>query len=67
MLRDITIKTIGGATFTATDTADDSSASLILGEFKRGGIMCIADDDDTYFVPASAVDNIKVSIVDESE
>lgn len=66
--KEIVITTKAGATFTVTDTDDCKLASMALAEFRRGGIMHFFVDDDDYFVPASAVDSIKVTLADaESE
>lgn len=65
--RTITITTGAGATFTVTDTDDCKLASMALAEFKLGGIMHFFVDDDDYYVPASAVDSIKVVVEAESE
>lgn len=65
--RQITITTIHGDTFTVTDTDDCSPASMTLAEFRNHGIMTFDVDDDTYLVPASAVDSIKVEIITDSE
>lgn len=65
--KEITITTSARATFTVTDTDECMLASLAFAEFRRGGIMHFFVDDDDYFVPTSAVDNIKVVLLDDSE
>ena len=65
--RTITITTMSGATFTVADTDECSPASLALAQFKRGGVMEFVADGDEYFVPTTAVDNIKVEYASDSE
>lgn len=59
-LKSIVIKTLGGTTINAADTATDSIASDALSEFARFETMHIRTEDGETLVPFHAVDSITV-------
>lgn len=59
-LKSITVKTIGGATIEAADTATDPKASDALSEFEAFQTMHIRTANGVTLVPFHAVDNIAV-------
>lgn len=61
-LKTIVVKTIGGATINAADTATDPIASDALRDFEAGGIMHIRKSGGETLVPFHAVDNIEVTV-----
>lgn len=65
-LKAITVKTIGGNTISATDTAAAMVASAALSEFEMGKTMHIKNGTNTTIVPFHAVDNILVTLSSES-
>ena len=65
MKKSIVITTTAKATFSVIDTDECMIASLAFAEFRRGGVMHFFVDEDDYFVPASAVDSIKVTLLDD--
>jgi len=65
-LKEITVKTIGGNTITATDTATDGVASAALSEFEMGKTMHIRNGNNLTVVPFHAVDNVLVTASTES-
>lgn len=60
-LKTITVKTIGGATITASDTVDKNYASNALAEFENFQTMHIEGENKVTEVPFHAVDNIEVT------
>ena len=60
-LKTIVVKTIGGATINASDTATDPIASDALRDFEARGIMHIRKSGGETLVPFHAVDNIDVT------
>lgn len=60
-LKSIVVKTIGGATVNASDTASAPIASDALRDFEGFGIMHIKGEDNVTLVPFHAVDNIVVT------
>lgn len=60
-LKEIVVKTIGGNTINAVDTATDMVASSALSEFEMGKTMHIRDGNNVTLVPFHAVDNILVT------
>lgn len=60
-LKTITVKTIGGATITASDTVDAPVASNALAEFEAFQTMHIKGENKVTEVPFHAVDNIEVT------
>ena len=60
-LKSIEATTLGGNTFSASDTADAPVASDALRDFEAYGIMHIKGQDSTTLVPFHAVDNIVVT------
>lgn len=71
MLKTITIKTIHGDVFTIADTEDCRKASMAFAQFMNGGTMYFTVEDEgvlyRYYVPASAVDSIRVEDTEEAE
>lgn len=67
-LKAIEVKTIGGNTISAQDTAADMRASSALSEFEMGKTMHIrgANAGETTLIPFHAVDNILVTMASES-
>ena len=65
--RTLTITTNHGDTFSISDSDDEMTASLLLAQFKRGGVLNFTDNGDEYFVPSASVDSIKVEIAADSE
>lgn len=61
VLKSITVKTIGGNTVSATDTATAPIASNALRDFEGFGIMHIKGEDKVTLVPFHAVDVIEVT------
>lgn len=61
-LKSIVVKTIGGATINASDTATDPIASDALRDFEARGIMHIRKSGGETLVPFHAVDNIEVTV-----
>lgn len=66
-LKTITVKTIGGATITASDTVDAPIASNALAEFEAFQTMHIKGEDKVTEVPFHAVDNIEVTVTASEE
>ena len=60
-LKSIVVKTIGGETINASDTATAPIASDALRDFEGFGIMHIKGEDNLTLVPFHAVDNIVVT------
>lgn len=61
-LKTIVVKTIGGATVNAADTAEKAIASMALPEFEAYKTMHIeTGENETTLVPFHAVDNIVVT------
>lgn len=61
VLRTIAVKTLGGTTINAADTATDPIASDALAEFDAFKTMHIRTDDGVTEVPFHAVDSIEVT------
>ena len=61
-LKTIVIKTLGGTTINAADTATDPIASDALAEFDAFKTMHVRGKDSVTEVPFHAVDNITVSV-----
>lgn len=59
--KSIAVKTIGGATINAADTASAPIASDAIGEFEAFRIMHIKGEGTVTLVPFHAVDNIVVT------
>lgn len=60
-LKSIVVKTLGGATVNAADTATDPIASDALAEFEAFRTMHIRGENSVTLVPFHAVDNIVVT------
>lgn len=60
-LKTIVVKTLGGTTINAADTATDPIASDALRDFEGMGIMHIRKEGGVTLVPFHAVDNIEVT------
>lgn len=60
-LKSIVVKTLGGATVNASDTATAPIASGALRDFEGFGIMHIKGENNVTLVPFHAVDNIVVT------
>jgi len=61
-LKSIVVKTLGGTTINAADTATDPIASDALRDFEGCGIMHIRKEGGETLVPFHAVDNIEVTV-----
>lgn len=62
-LRSIVIKTIGGATINAADTATDPIASDAVSEFEKFNTMHVRGANGLVtLIPFHAVDNIAVTV-----
>ena len=61
-LKSIVVKTLGGTTINAADTATDPIASDALRDFEQAGVMHIRTDAGVTLVPFHAVDDIAVSV-----
>ena len=61
VLKTIVVKTVGGATINAADTADAPIASNALAEFEAFQTMHIPGESGTTLIPFHAVDNIVVT------
>lgn len=66
-LAEIVITTVDGAVFSVADTIECPVASSALASIQNGKGAFIQVGDDTYFVPSSAVSNVKVSYTDSEE
>lgn len=62
VLKAIEIKTVGGTTVTAEDTAEKPIASNALAEFDAFKTMHIETEGGVVIVPFHAVDSIEVTI-----
>lgn len=60
-LNTITVKTLGGTTVTAADTASKPIASDALAAFERFETMKIVGEDKITLIPFHAVDSIEVT------
>lgn len=60
-LKSIVVKTIGGTTINASDTASAPIASDALRDFEGFGIMHIKGENKVTLVPFHAVDTIEVT------
>lgn len=60
-LKTIVIKTLGGTTVNAADTATDPIASDALRDFEHGGIIHVRKENGETLIPFHAVDNIEVT------
>ena len=65
-LKSITVKTVGGQTFSAADTTTAPIASNALAEFEAFQTMHIKGDEGTTLVPFHAVDTIVVETSSET-
>lgn len=63
-LASIVITALDGSTFNVADTLECPAASSALASFRNGNGALIAVGDDTYYVPSSAVANVKVTYSD---
>lgn len=61
-LKTITVKTLGGTTVTAADTAEQSIASNALAEFEAFQTMHIPGEESETLIPFHAVDSIVVTV-----
>lgn len=61
ILRTITVKTLGGTTVEAADTAENPIASNALAEFEKFETMHIETEDGVTLIPFHAVDSIAVA------
>jgi hypothetical protein len=61
-LKSIVVKTLGGTTINAADTATDPIASDALRDFEGFGTMHIRTANGETLVPFHAVDNIVVTV-----
>lgn len=61
-LKTIVIKTLGGTTINAADTATDPIASDALAEFDAFKTMHVRGENGVTEVPFHAVDNIAVTV-----
>ena len=62
VLKSIVVKTLGGTTINAADTASDPIASDALRDFEHFGTMHIRTQGGETLVPFHAVDNIAVTV-----
>lgn len=62
----VTVKTIGGTTVTATDTAAAKVAYAAYQQFLAGQVMEIPGNDGTTYIPYHAVDSVVVSFTSAS-
>lgn len=61
-LKSLTIKTIGGQTITAVDTATDPIGSEALAQFNNFQTMVIRGEGTLTYIPFHAVDSIIVTV-----
>lgn len=61
VLKTIAVKTLGGTTINAADTASDPIASNALAEFEAFRTMHIKGENNVTLVPFHAVDSIVVT------
>lgn len=57
----ITVKTIGGTTATATDTAEAKAAYAAYQKFLAGEVVEIPGENGTTYIPYHAIDSVVVS------
>jgi len=63
----VTVKTIGGATFTATDGEGSKAGYTAYQSFLHGGVIEIPGEENDTYVPYHAVDYITVTKTAGSE
>lgn len=66
-LASVVITTMDGATFSVSDTVECPVASSALSQIQNGRGAYVQVGNDTYYVPSSAVANIKISYSDSEE
>lgn len=62
VLKTLTIKTAGGTTITAADTATEAIGSSALAQFENFQTMAIKTQTGVTYVPFHAVDTIAVAV-----
>lgn len=62
-MKEMTITTNHGDTFTITDTLECKTASMALSQFKQKGVLYFTVDGAEYYVPSTSVDTIKIETV----
>lgn len=67
VLKTLTIKTIGGTTITAADTATEAIGSNALAQFENFQTMAITTESGVTYVPFHAVDNIAVAVAQSED
>lgn len=66
-LATVVITTIGGGTFTISDTVECDPASSALASLQSGKGAYVYVDDDLYWIAPSGVAHIKVTYEDSEE
>ena len=66
-LATIIITTLDGGTFNVADTLECPAATSALASLQNSNGAYVKVGDDTYYVPSSAVANIKVTYSDSEE
>lgn len=61
-LKTLTIKTVGGTTVTAADTAKDPIGSDALAEFEAKATIHVREEAGVTEIPFHAVDTVKVAV-----
>ena len=57
----VTVNTIGGATFTATDGEGSKAGYTAYQSFLHGGVIEIPGEENDTYVPYHAIDYVEVS------
>ena len=66
-LKTIVITTVGGGTFTLTDTTECDTASQALASLQSGQGAYVPIDEDEYWIAPTGVAHIKVTTEDSEE
>lgn len=66
-LASIVITALDGSTFNVADTIESPAASSALASLQSGSGAFITVGDDTYYIPSSAVANVKVDYSESEE
>lgn len=66
-LATIVITTLDGGTFNVADTLECPAATSALASLQNSNGAYVKVGDDTYYIPSSAVANIKVTYTDSEE
>lgn len=66
-LATIVITTLDGGSFTVADTVECPAAASALASFQNSNGAYVKVGDDTYYIPSSAVANIKVTYTESEE